>query len=160
MIGLIPSSMQMPVASTQREKFLLECCQSLSSVIAVSKAMNSDILTRGLFCLCYVTDFSYIPTAKQQLSKIVNTCDVFVVCPKLPRDAQIEWHFVSASEAGYREIVQRAESHDPALYIAPAGKKYSKISWGFDPILGVTQTTTFGYTTFVTIACKINGSIY
>ena len=88
-IGLIPSTMQM--ADSQ-----LQCQLSLQHCDSVMRANNSDVLLT-VIGVCYGTDKNILEQSNFVFAKLYPGINhiVFVVVPKLPRNAICEWHLTS-----------------------------------------------------------------
>uniref|UniRef100_A0A8C5QX08 Diphthine--ammonia ligase n=1 Tax=Leptobrachium leishanense TaxID=445787 RepID=A0A8C5QX08_9ANUR len=88
---------------------------SLRHVERVLDAMCPGIsLCHVLLAHCYVTQASYIPTARtawRSSQKDFASCLSVVVVPKLPRGASVEWHVVaSASDPQTRRCISLTEA--------------------------------------------------
>ena len=92
-IGLVPHTMQIKGDSVVQEARL-----SLQHVDSILQAMKSD-LNKLKSCVCYVTDNRYISSVKHVLVQNLEHFDekkiVFIEVDALPRQAKVEWQFVS-----------------------------------------------------------------
>ena len=99
-IGLVPHTMQIKGDSVVQEARL-----SLQHVDSILQAMKSD-LNKLKSCVCYVTDNRYISSVKHVLVQNLEHFDekkiVFIEVDALPRQAKVEWQFVS--KIGSEEI--------------------------------------------------------
>ena len=159
-IGLIPESMLLPRADTLQQTLLLESKQSLSNSIQVSKSMGSNLKLNALYCLCFVTDYLFIATAKRQLELDVgNISAVFVVCSGLPKSALIEWHFVCFSGQGYRELVQQDPNIDPSIPIGVPERISTLNTWESGLFKGSCRFTICGFSSFAVVDCQLRDSV-
>ena len=157
-IGIIPESMLLPEASNskflQQRQLELECGQSMANCINVAKAMKVDLYKNAIFCLCFVTNFEFIATARQILKyQVGDICAVIVVCSSLPMGALVEWHFVSFSSEGFISLKLKDPNNDPSHNIMCPERHSSMVISENDSLEVVTNVTECGYSSYVTVRC-------
>lgn len=88
-IALIPGTMQMVKGGIKNQ-----CRLALRHIGRIIKAIDPKTELRDVVQgICYVTHPSYIPKARKEWEKRTNNAIVdYVVIPKLPRRAFVEWH--------------------------------------------------------------------
>ncbi|KAJ3272501.1 hypothetical protein HDV01_005452 [Terramyces sp. JEL0728] len=125
MIGLIPCSM------TLDPSLISQCKTSLTSVANVCKSMKTEI-SNCISCICYVTNPAYILIAKQLWKQVCDGPILYLVVPRLPRDAKVEWHLCVSSHSGYNEIINNDPDTDPSIttHILGTKKSISSITVG------------------------------
>jgi hypothetical protein len=143
MIGLVPSSMKLAPPFLQGK-------QSLESVKRVAKAMNSDLGSTALSCVCYITDLdNYAGSIWEQESDI--SC-LIVKVPCLPKKAGIEWQVVVFSLDGYKNCLQNNPDIDldPSRSIIAPERKIENYRLESGHIFGNIQKVTQGNSCFIT----------
>ncbi|KAJ3260183.1 ATP binding domain 4 [Boothiomyces macroporosus] len=122
MIGLTPSSMMLDDSITA------QCRTSLTSLTNVCKSMKTEI-EKSMSCVCYVTDPSSIYIAKQYWKQVCDGPILYVVVPRLPRDAKVEWHLCVSSHSGYNEIINNHPDTDPSktTHVLPTKRSCSSV---------------------------------
>lgn len=87
-IPLVPGSMTILDLNIKRQ-----CRLTLRHIGRIVKAMDSNIQLRDIVQgVCFVTHPNYISEARKELERRTNNAIVdYIVVPKLPRDAQVEW---------------------------------------------------------------------
>ncbi|KAE8738160.1 hypothetical protein FOCC_FOCC016358 [Frankliniella occidentalis] len=87
-IALVPGTMEMVEGGVRKQ-----CRLALRHVGRIVRAMDPNTQLRDVVQgVCYVTHPSYIPEARREWEKRTNNAIVdYVVVPKLPRGALLEW---------------------------------------------------------------------
>ncbi|KAJ3043214.1 ATP binding domain 4 [Rhizophlyctis rosea] len=97
MIGLVPHSMDLPPAENDVMSLIAEISQSLKSLAAVVDAIKLDLKRDAAGCVCYVSDGEWVGVARMGWEGVLEERKIpicFVVVPRLPRDAKVEWQVV------------------------------------------------------------------
>ncbi|KAI8896356.1 hypothetical protein BC833DRAFT_597748 [Globomyces pollinis-pini] len=114
MIGLTPNSMKLPAGEQAIHK---QCQNSLNSLTNVADAMGANFPNHVIGCICYATTAEDLSVAEQYW-KITNTEQhiptLFIVVPKLPINALVEWQVTMSSILGHNSMLLKNPDQDPS----------------------------------------------